>query len=169
MELDLARQLSVTGQSKILLLVMDGLGGLPHPNTGRTELETAQTPNLDALAARGNFCTVDGKGRVTDRRAGRITSERCGELCAELRQIALEGVEVFVEPVREHRFVLVLRGDGLSDAIGDTDPQQVGVEALVPQATALEGEGTARLVARFVEEAKKILADKGPANMLLLR
>ncbi len=225
MDLDLARQLSVPGQSKILLLVMDGLGGLPHPETGRTELETAQTPNLDALAAesacgftlpvalgvtpgsgpghlalfgydplrynigrgaleaagidfdlqpqdvaaRGNFCTVDGKGKVTDRRAGRITSERCGELCTELRQIALEGVEVFVEPVREHRFVLVMRGDGLSDAVADTDPQQVGVEPLAPQATGLEGETTAQLVALFVEEARRILADKGPANMLLLR
>jgi 2,3-bisphosphoglycerate-independent phosphoglycerate mutase len=225
MELELARQLSVTGQSKILLLVMDGLGGLPHPETGRTELETAQTPNLDALAAesacgftlpvalgvtpgsgpghlalfgydplkynigrgaleaagvdfdlqpqdvaaRGNFCTVDGKGLVTDRRAGRITSERCGELCAELRQIALEGVEVFVEPVREHRFVFVLRGEGLSDAVADTDPQQVGAEPLAPQATAIEGEAMAQLVALFVEEARRILADAAPANMLLLR
>jgi 2,3-bisphosphoglycerate-independent phosphoglycerate mutase len=225
MELDLARQLSVTGQSKILLLVMDGLGGLPHPESGKTELETARTPNLDALAgksacgftlpvalgvtpgsgpghlalfgydplkynigrgaleaagidfdlqpqdvaARGNFCTVDGKGLVTDRRAGRITSERCGELCAELRQIRLEGVEVFVEPVREHRFVFVMRGDGLSDAVADTDPQQVGAEPLAPQATAPEGEATAGLVARFVEEARRILAEEGPANMLLLR
>ncbi len=225
MELELAQQLSVTGQSKILLLVMDGLGGLPHPETGKTELETAQTPNLDALAAesacgftlpvalgvtpgsgpghlalfgydplkynigrgaleaagidfdlqpqdvaaRGNFCTVDGKGHVTDRRAGRITTERCGELCAELRQIALEGVEVFVEPVREHRFVFVLRGEGLSDAVADTDPQAVGVEPLAPQPTEIEGEGTAGLVALFVEEARRVLADKGPANMLLLR
>src|SRR4030042_268736 len=176
MELELARQLSVTSESKILLLVMDGLGGLPHPETGRTELGTAQTPNPDALAARGNFCTVDSKGRVADRRAGRITSERCGELCTELRQIALKGVEVFVEPVREHRFVLVLRGEGLSDAIGDTDPQQVGAEAPAPPATALEGEATAQLVARFVEEARRVLADPstgsgqaGPAHMLLLR
>ncbi len=50
MELDLARQLSVTGESKIMLFVIDGPGGLPHPETGRTELESARTPNLDALA-----------------------------------------------------------------------------------------------------------------------
>ena len=232
MDLDLARQLSVPGESKIVLLVMDGLGGLPHPETGRTELETAHLPHLDMLAresvcgftlpvargvtpgsgpghtalfgydplkysigrgvleaagidfdlrpqdvaARGNFCTVDGKGLITDRRAGRITSERCGELAAELRQIPLEGVELFVEPVREHRFVFVLRGDGLSDAVADTDPQREGVEPLAPRATAPEGEATARLVARFVDEARRILADlstssgqASPANMLLLR
>ncbi len=42
MDLDLARQLSVTGESKIMLFVIDGLGGLPHLETGRTELETAR-------------------------------------------------------------------------------------------------------------------------------
>ena len=225
MDLDLARQLSVTGESKIMLFVIDGLGGLPHSETGRTELETARTPNLDALAkesvcgftlpvalavtpgsgpghtalfgydplkysigrgvleaagidfdlrpqdvaARGNFCTVDGKGVVSDRRAGRITSETCVELCEELRKVRLEGVELFVEPVREYRFVLVLRGDGLSDAVADTDPQREGAEPLAARATAAAGEATARLVDRFVEEARRVLADKSPANMLLLR
>jgi 2,3-bisphosphoglycerate-independent phosphoglycerate mutase len=225
MDLDLARQLSVTGESKIVLFVMDGLGGLPHPETGRTELESARTPNLDVLAkesvcgftlpvapgvtpgsgpghtalfgydplkysigrgvleaagidfdlrpqdvaARGNFCTVDGKGLVSDRRAGRITSETCVDLCEELRKVRLEGVELFVEPVREYRFVLVLRGDGLSDAVADTDPQREGAEPLEARATSAAGEATARLVNRFVEEAKRILHDRSPANMLLLR
>jgi 2,3-bisphosphoglycerate-independent phosphoglycerate mutase len=250
MELDLARQLSQPNGARIMLFVMDGLGGLPHPQSGCTELETARVPNLDALAkesacgftvpvapgvtpgsgpghlalfgydplkfsigrgvleavgidfdlrpadvaARGNFCTVDGKGAITDRRAGRITSERCGELCAELSQIRFDGAELFVEPVREHRFVLVLRGDGLSDAVSDTDPQREGVAPLAPRATAPAGEATARLVARFVDEAKRLLAPSAhstssgqagspsersesarrtgqaaPANMLLLR
>ncbi len=43
--------------SKIVLLVVDGLGGLPHPMTGMTELESADTPNLDALA-RNSACGV---------------------------------------------------------------------------------------------------------------
>ena len=51
-QLDLMRELSTPGKSKIVLLVMDGLGGLPGPN-GLTELEAAHTPNLDRLAAEG--------------------------------------------------------------------------------------------------------------------
>jgi len=81
-----------------------------------------------------------------------------------------------VEPVREHRFVLVLRGEGLSDAVADTDPQREGAAPPEARATAPEGEATARLVARFVEEAKRILADPSTgsgraeaANMLTLR
>ncbi|MGH7321911.1 MAG: 2,3-bisphosphoglycerate-independent phosphoglycerate mutase, partial [Candidatus Rokuibacteriota bacterium] len=61
------------------------------------------------VAARGNFCTVDGEGRITDRRAGRIPTSRCRELVDRLRQSRLPGVEAFVEAVKEHRFVLVLR------------------------------------------------------------
>ncbi len=232
MDLDLARQLAQENGSKIVLFVMDGLGGLPHADTGRTELESAYTPHLDMLAkesacgftvpvapgvtpgsgpghlalfgydplkynigrgvleavgidfdlrpddvaARGNFCTVDERGRITDRRAGRLDTERCAELCAELRQIRLPGVELCVEPVREHRFVLVLRGEGLSDAVADTDPQSLGAVPLAVRAKAPEGEATAGLVSRFVEEAKRLLAgpstssgQASPANMLLLR
>lgn len=76
---------------------------------------------------------------------------------------------MFVEPVREHRFVFVLRGDGLSDAVADTDPQKEGVEAPAPRATAPAGEATAALVAKWTEGAKRYLADKAPANMALLR
>src|SRR5436189_3050118 len=50
---DLLRELHEPGDSKIVLLVADGLGGLPMEPGGKTELETAKTPNLDALAARG--------------------------------------------------------------------------------------------------------------------
>ncbi|MEE8369839.1 MAG: 2,3-bisphosphoglycerate-independent phosphoglycerate mutase [Dehalococcoidia bacterium] len=225
MDLELAKQLSTENGSKIVLFVMDGLGGLPHPETGRTELESARTPNLDRLAkesacgftlpvalgvtpgsgpghlglfgydplkynigrgvleatgidfdlraddvaARGNFCTVDGHGLITDRRAGRISTERSSELVQQLRSIRLDGAELLLEPVREHRFVLVIRGSGLSDALADTDPQTEGVEPLPARATAPEGEATARAVAQFVAEAKRLLADKSPANMLLLR
>jgi len=225
MELELARELAQEADTKIVLFVMDGLGGLPHHETGRTELETAYTPHLDMLAresacgltvpvgvgitpgsgpghlalfgydplkfnigrgvleavgidfdlqpadvaARGNFCTVDGAGRIIDRRAGRISTEDSARLVAALRGIRLEGAELFVEPVREHRFVLVLRGEGLSDAVADTDPQKEGAEPLMPRAAAPDGETTAALVAKWVDQARKYLSDKGAANMLLLR
>jgi len=225
MDLDLARGLSQEADSKIVLFVMDGLGGLPHAETGRTELETAYTPHLDMLAresacgftvpvgtgitpgsgpghlalfgydplvfnigrgvleavgidfellpsdvaARGNFCTVDAVGRIIDRRAGRISTEESARLVEGLRSVRVDGVQAFVEPVREHRFVFVLRGDGLSDAVADTDPQKEGVEALAPRASAPGGEATAGLVAKWVEGAKRYLADKAPANMALLR
>jgi 2,3-bisphosphoglycerate-independent phosphoglycerate mutase len=232
MDLDLARELAVENGTKIVLFVMDGLGGLPHPETGRTELESAYTPHLDMIAreaacgltvpvgtgitpgsgpghlalfgydpytynigrgvleavgidfdlqaadvaARGNFCTVDSEGRITDRRAGRIGTERCAELTSALSGISLDGVQLFVEPVREHRFVLVLRpervsapGKGLSDQVADTDPQALGEKPLAPRATSAEGAETSKLVARFVAEAGRLLADKSPANMLLLR
>jgi len=225
MELELVRELAQEADTKIVLLVMDGLGGLPHPETGRTELETAYTPQLDMLAresacgftvpvgigitpgsgpghlalfgydplkynigrgvleavgidfdlqpsdvaARGNFCTIDGAGRIVDRRAGRISTEESARLVAGLQDIRVDGVQVFVEPVREHRFVLVLGGEGLSDAVADTDPQKEGGEPLPPRATSPEGEATAALVAKWVDQARKYLADKVPANMLLLR
>ena len=232
MELELAGELAQGADTKIVLFVMDGLGGLPHAETGRTELETAYIPHLDRVAkesvcgftlpvgpgitpgsgpghlalfgydplkfnigrgvleaagidfdlqpsdvaARGNFCTVDGTGRIVDRRAGRISTEDSARLVAGLRDIRVDALkqgsgrtEVFIEPVREHRFVLVLRGDGLSDAIADTDPQAEGAEPLPLRATSPAGEATAGLVAKFLEAAKKYLADKAPANMLLLR
>lgn len=224
-DFELMRELHVSGQGKILLLVMDGLGGLPLEPGGPTELEAARTPNLDALAresicglslpvgpgitpgsgpghlalfgydpfryeigrgvleacgigfplekddlaARGNFCTVDAEGRIVDRRAGRIPTEKCVELVAMLRQITLPGVEVFVEPVQDYRFVLVLRSPGLVAELSETDPQQLGVPPLPVRALSPPAEATAALVNEWIAQAQKILADQHPANMVLLR
>jgi 2,3-bisphosphoglycerate-independent phosphoglycerate mutase len=225
MDLDLIRTLAVPGPTKIVLLSADGLGGFPDPKTGRSELETARLPHLDALArrgscgllrhvapgitpgsgpghlglfgyeplrypvgrgvlealgidfdlrpgdvaARGNFCTVDAAGRITDRRAGRISTERCVELVGRLRRIRVPGVELLVEPVKEHRFVLVLRGAGLSGRLSETDPQALGQAPLPAHPQAPEATRTAEIVNRFVGEARTLLADAGPANMVLLR
>ena len=127
------------------------------------------------VAARGNFCTVDGEGRITDRRAGRVATGVTTELCAALEAGArVEGVELFVRPVREHRFVLVLRGEDLSAALTETDPQREGVPPL--PARAIEGasadgaaQRTADLVNRFVERAGAVLGSRGQANQLTLR
>ena len=53
MRLDAIRALAQPADTKVLLLVLDGLGGLPLEAGGPTELEAARTPNLDALARAG--------------------------------------------------------------------------------------------------------------------
>ena len=62
-----------------------------------------------------------------------------------------------------------MRGDGLSGHIQDTDPQQTGVKPEEPVATDPDGRKTSRIVAEFLTEARKRLADHAPANMVLLR
>jgi 2,3-bisphosphoglycerate-independent phosphoglycerate mutase len=222
---ELIRELKEPAQTKIILLVADGLGGLPMDLGGKTELESARTPNLDGLtregvcglsipvlpgitpgsgpghlglfgydplqyrigrgilealginfqvgprdvAVRGNFCTVDGNGLITDRRAGRPTTERCVAMCRLLQQVKVPGVEVFVEPVREHRFVVVFRGDNLGDSVNDTDPQQTGHAPLAAKGPDPKSENTARAVNTFVAEAAKVLKDQSPTNMVTLR
>jgi 2,3-bisphosphoglycerate-independent phosphoglycerate mutase len=124
----------------------------------------------DDLAARGNFCSLDPEtGVITDRRAGRIPTEVGAQLCEKLRRIRLPGVETFVEPVKEYRFMLVLRGGGLYDGLTETDPQQVGVPPLPVEPLRPEAAGTAELLNRWMAEAFKILADEHPANGCNLR
>jgi 2,3-bisphosphoglycerate-independent phosphoglycerate mutase len=227
-KLEVIRELARQTPSRIVLCVMDGLGGLPRPQTGRTELEEANTPNLDILArqsalgltypvgpgitpgsgpghlalfgfdpeeytigrgvleatgigldlgpgdvaARGNFCTVDAKGLIRDRRAGRIASEASADLVERLARISVEGAELVIRSVREHRFVLLFRGRGLGAAVRDTDPQAEGVAPL-PARPYEEGDQasqrTADLVNGFIERARKELAGEPVANMLTLR
>lgn len=223
---DEIRKLAQVTQSKIMLLVLDGLGGLPEPKTGKTELETARTPNLDRLAsqsicgmqhtvspgitpgsapghlaifgydpvtcllgrgivealgldievgpgdvvARGNFCTVDESGVITDRRAGRIPGEVNRELCHLLnKRISLAGVEVSFFSGKEHRFVVRLRAKGLSEEVADTDPQHEGMKALAARPLEPGAKHTAELVDSLVDQARSLLADRHPANMVLLR
>ena len=223
--LDIIAPLVVENTTKIVLLSLDGLGGLPRPETGRSELETARLPHLDALAARaacglirhvapgitpgsgpghlglfgydplfyqvgrgvlealgiefdlragdlaarGNFCTVDDRGLITDRRAGRISTEECIRLTDRLREIRLPGVELFVEPVKEHRFVLVLRGAGLTGGLSETDPQATGKPPLPVRALDPEARPAADAVNAFVNQSRHVLAGEPHANMVLLR
>lgn len=221
----LTRELNLKNGSKIVMMVADGLGGLPMTAGGKTELETAKTPNLDALAsrgvqgasipvapgispgsgpghlglfgydpikyvigrgaleatgigfamqpgdvaARGNFCTLDAEGKISDRRAGRIASEESAPLAIRLREVKIPGVEVFVEPVKEHRFVVVFRGVGLVGNVKDTDPQVVGAFPLQPIAADAGSERTATIAAEFVAQATMLLAGEAKANGLTLR
>ncbi len=227
MNFDFLHELITPAHTKIVMLVMDGLGGLPLEPGGKTELEAARTPNLDALAAlsamglsvplgpgitvesgpghlalfgydpleyrigrgvleavgigfdlepndiaiRGNYCTVDDAGVVTDRRAGRIPNEISKEL-SKLLTTRIEDVDLFVETVREHRLAIILRGPGLSPNVGGTDPLKNGYPPQSIRALDPEAGKTARVLSLFVERSRQILETykpKPPANMLLMR
>ena len=226
MELDRIARLAEGGGGKVLLYVLDGLGGLPREPGGPTELEAARTPNLDELArggtcglhdpvapgitpgsgpghlalfgydplvyetgrgvlealgiefplgpgdiaVRANFCTLDAQGRVTDRRAGRISTDEAAPLAGQLDGIELDGARCSVRHVKEHRFVLVLHPDAPSgDAVDDTDPGQTGEPPHAPAARNAASEPPARLLAAWLEAAAERLADHPRANMALLR
>ncbi|MCS7313719.1 MAG: phosphoglycerate mutase, partial [Acidobacteria bacterium] len=124
------------------------------------------------VAARGNFATADpATGFITDRRAGRIPTELCIRLCERLQSAvpSIEDVEVIVRPEKEHRFVLVLRGECLEPDVTDTDPQREGVPPREPQARSPQSERTARILRAWIERAREVLRSEAPANMVLLR
>jgi 2,3-bisphosphoglycerate-independent phosphoglycerate mutase len=224
-QIALMRELSVKTPAKIVMVVLDGLGGLPHPTTGKTELESAAIPNLNTLAAksvcglsdpvmpgvtpgsgpghlalfgydplqyligrgvlealgidfdlkpgdvaaRGNLCTLDANGIITDRRAGRVATEKSRQIASIFNGMEIEGVKVLVEAVKDHRLVAVFRGEGLVDAISDSDPQRVG---MAPQGVVAADKASQRMADvanRFLDIANELLADHHPANGLLLR
>jgi 2,3-bisphosphoglycerate-independent phosphoglycerate mutase len=213
--------------SKIVLVVLDGVGGAPFDGPqSQTALEAAETPNLDALAARslcglhqpvatgitpgsgpghlglfgydplryqvgrgvlsalgidfdlqpgdvaarGNFCTVNDQGVVIDRRAGRIPTQKGTALSNLLQEkVSLGSGEIFIRPVKEYRFLMVLRGAGLASDISETDPLETGEEPVKAEALTPDSRKAADLVQSFVEQARNILRDHEPANMVLLR
>ncbi|MCX6357836.1 MAG: 2,3-bisphosphoglycerate-independent phosphoglycerate mutase [Candidatus Aureabacteria bacterium] len=138
--------------------VLEGLG-IDFPLTGRD------------VAARFNFATVDGSGMLVDRRAGRLSTEENRRLVRKLRDgIRVgKGLEVFIETVKEHRGLLVVRGEGLQGDIHDTDPQELGVPALPAQATNPRAEKTAAIVNDLIAQAAAILKGEPKGNMILLR
>lgn len=217
--------LLIKSSSKIVLLVMDGLGGLPLEPGGSTELETARTPVMDKLAAEGtlgetipiapgitpgsgpahlalfgydplvyavgrgalsaagvgvqvgpgdvaaraNFCTLDAAGNITDRRAGRIPSEVSVPILDKLKSVQIPDVTVEVNLVKEYRFSVVMRGEGLHAALKDTDPQVTGVPPYLVKATDPAAEHTAELFNQWVAKARKVLVDEPKANGFTLR
>jgi len=222
---ELIKMLKQPSDEKIVLLVLDGLGGLPQ--NGKTELESAQTPNMDKLAsqsesglmtpiitgitpgsgpghlalfgydplefligrgilsalgvkfpirdgdlaARVNFATLDAKGKVNDRRAGRIPDEINRAMCEKIREIKIPGIEIFIETEKEHRAALILRGEHFSEKLSETDPQKTGVPPLPVKALDNKPETvhTAELLNQFLSEVRKKLKDEKPANGILLR
>jgi len=219
------QSLVVEGSSKMVLLILDGLGGLPQKPGGKTELESADKPNLNALAAksslgltvpvgpgitvgsgpghlaifgydptaydigrgvfealgvdfdlqpediaaRGNFCTISNTGSITDRRAGRIPSSESRPLVDLLNTIRVDGAEIFVTPVKEHRFSLIIRGKGLGSSVADTDPYTSGNRIKKARATQLDSIRTAEIVNQFADQAAELLSNQPKANNIMLR
>lgn len=122
------------------------------------------------VAARANFATVS-EGVVTDRRAGRMPTERAMELCDLINREAglAEGLEVRLYPVRQHRAVALFRGEGLSAALSDSDPGRTGEPPRLVRALSPEAERTARAVNAYLSRVAELLRDRFPANFLLLR
>jgi 2,3-bisphosphoglycerate-independent phosphoglycerate mutase len=123
------------------------------------------------VAARLNFCTIDKKGNITDRRAGRITTELNQQLCEKLQnEITLsDGIEFFLKTESEHRALLVIRGEGLGGNINDTDSQLTGVPDLEPKGEDTASQKTTKYVKEFLAKAKEVLKDDHPANYILAR
>lgn len=144
-----------------------------HYEVGRGLLEAAGiefTLQQDDLAVRGNFATLDEQGKIIDRRAGRLSTPENERLCRLLQeQVSLEGVQVLIEPVKEHRLLIVFRGPGLSDSIADTDPQETAVPPLAPVPLGEEAIPTVELVKQFLQQVREILAEEPQANMVNLR
>jgi 2,3-bisphosphoglycerate-independent phosphoglycerate mutase len=125
------------------------------------------------VAARANFCTQDSKGIVTDRRAGRIDTAVCEELCALLAQKVkrIGDTEVIIRAGKGHRFVVVFRGKGLEGPLTDADPHREGlpVPTVRPVSKSTKAKKAAKLVADFYKAALPVIAQKKPANGFLLR
>jgi 2,3-bisphosphoglycerate-independent phosphoglycerate mutase len=224
-DLDLMQTLHRSTQSKIVLLVIDGLGGMPLEPNGPTELEAAKTPHLDQLAregttgqivpilpgitpgsgpahlalfgyeplkfqvgrgvleasgigmhiavgdvaARGNLCTIDQEGNIVDRRAGRISTQEAAPSVDLLDDVEIPDVAIEVRPVRDYRFVVVMRGPDLVADLEDTDPQNTGVAPLPVKARSKQAKRTAELFNAWVKKARKALEGQERANGVTLR
>jgi 2,3-bisphosphoglycerate-independent phosphoglycerate mutase len=226
---EIIRQTIKKNNSKIVLLVADGLGDIPSPKLeNKTPLEYAHTPNLDKLAsqsalgrmypvlpgitpgsgpghlglfgydplntiigrgvleavgigfelksgdvaARCNFATLNDKGLIVDRRAGRIPTEKTIELCNLLKEIKeINGVEIIIKPGKGHRFVTIFRSkeQEIGASINDTDPLNEGKPPLIAEGENPPSQFLAGIVNQFFTIGHELIKDKVPANAFLMR
>ena len=122
------------------------------------------------IAIRGNFATLDDRGFVADRRAGRIRggAKKLAKAIDRLDLPASDRVKVRVRATTEHRIAITLRGEGLTSAIEGSDPgdgapsgRPLAPRPLDPNDDSAEH--TARVLALFEQEARRVLA-RHPVN-----
>jgi 2,3-bisphosphoglycerate-independent phosphoglycerate mutase len=123
------------------------------------------------LYMRANFATVDAKGLITDRRAGRLATEKNETICRKLQEkIELSsGVQAFFRTEKEHRALVALRGGDFCEEIMETDPQKTGLPLLEPMELVPQAKKTADVMRELAEKIKNTLADEETANSILLR
>ena len=225
-EEEIIKSLALKTESKIVLLVADGIGDLPSYQ-GQTALEAASIPNLNKLAAqavcgltdpvsrgitpgsgpahlslfgydpfkyqigrgvlealglgieltpndlasRANFATLNEEGIITDRRAGRVSTETNAKLCKIMQDKIkeVEGVKVLITPGKEHRFVVIFRGEGLAEGLSDADPQATGKPLKFTEPLQPVAQKSAKIINEFIRRATEVLRDYYPANTVLLR
>jgi len=213
-------------KNKMLLIVLDGLGGLQN-ESGKTELETAHKPNLDKLSSenetgdmipidigitpgsgpghlglfgyeptdyiigrgilealgleinvdkntvtvRCNFATMEKDHVITDRRAGRISSEENHRLVEKLKKKikSIEGKQIEFYTGKEHRFVLVIRNIKGSANVNDTDPQETGRKPIIAISSNRDSEECAEIINKVYLKIVEILKDELKANTVLFR
>jgi 2,3-bisphosphoglycerate-independent phosphoglycerate mutase len=126
------------------------------------------------VCARANFASLDPKGIVTDRRAGRIPTETCEALCAKLaaKVKKIGDTQVIIKAGKEHRFVVVFRGKGLEGPLTDADPNREGLP--IPTVKARDAKNAkqkkmAKVIADFYKAALPVIAKEKPANGFLMR
>jgi len=127
------------------------------------------------LAVQGRFATVDEDMTVTDLEGGCPDLARTEGLCRLLAErVEIPGVACTLQALRPNRFALVLRGNGLSAEVEDTDPGEIGFQdgtlsVSDVRPSAASGRRSARLVREWLAGARAALRAEAPANMVLLR
>lgn len=125
------------------------------------------------IAIRSNLATVDKELRVKDRRAGRIEDTRA--FTKELDGMEIDGVKFIVKSGTGHRVTIVMRGNGLSDKISNSDVHYLPggkvvedwynhkINAIKPLDKTKEARFTAEVLQKFLEKSHELL-EKNPLN-----
>ncbi|RKX46439.1 MAG: 2,3-bisphosphoglycerate-independent phosphoglycerate mutase [Thermotogae bacterium] len=120
------------------------------------------TLDEDDLAFRVNFATIEN-GIVTDRRAGRISTEEAHELAKAIQENVKIPVDFIFVGATGHRAVLVLKGMAKGYRVGENDPHEAGKPLHKFEYADEESKKVAEILEEFVQKAHEIL-EKHPIN-----
>lgn len=119
------------------------------------------------VAFRCNFATADEKLNIIDRRAGRIR-ENTDILGESINGLNIQGIEIIFKPTTEHRGVLILRGDGLSANVSDSDPKKAGKDIRYNKVVSLDNSKESNYTADIINELLLVCNERlnnNPVNL----